>query len=68
MHLFVLQHGFQGSSFDLRNFKNIISIALPDALFLCCTSNERDSDKDIFTMGMRLAEEVIAYVDENCPG
>ena len=40
MHLFVLQHGFQGSSFDMRVFKNIISIALPDALFLCAASNE----------------------------
>ena len=35
MHLFVLCHGFQGSSFDVRVFKNVISIALPDALFLC---------------------------------
>jgi hypothetical protein len=35
MHLFVLCHGFQGSSYDVRIFKNIISIALPDALFLC---------------------------------
>ena len=35
MHLIVLSHGFQGSSFDLRVFKNCISIAMPDALFLC---------------------------------
>lgn len=40
MHLFVLSHGFQGSSFDMRVFKNIISIALPDALFLCAQANE----------------------------
>lgn len=44
MHLFVLQHGFQGSSYDMRIFKNIISIAMPDALFLCAQSNERDTD------------------------
>lgn len=35
LHLFVMCHGFQGSSFDMRMFKNIISIALPDAMFLC---------------------------------
>lgn len=42
----------------MRIFKNIISIALPDALFLCAQSNERDTDNDIFEMGKRLAEEV----------
>ena len=31
VHLFVMCHGFSGSSFDMRMFKNIISIALPDA-------------------------------------
>jgi len=44
MHLFVLSHGFQGSSYDVRVFKNIISIAMPDALFLCAQANERDTD------------------------
>jgi hypothetical protein len=58
MHLFVLCHGFQGSSYDVRIFKNIISIALPDALFLCSQANERESDIDIFEMGRKLAEEV----------
>ena len=31
IHLFVMCHGFQGSSFDMRMFKNIISVALPEA-------------------------------------
>lgn len=44
MHLFVMCHGFHGSSFDVRTFKNVISIALPDALFLCAEANEKDSD------------------------
>ena len=68
MHLFVLQHGFQGSSFDVRVFKNVISIALPDALFLCAQANEKDSDLDIFEMGKKLAEEVHQYIRESCPG
>ena len=58
MHLFVLSHGFQGSSFDVRVLKNVISVAQPDALFLCAQANEHDTDEDIFQMGRRLAEEV----------
>jgi hypothetical protein len=40
VHLFVMCHGFQGSSFDMRMFKNIIQAALPDSLFLCSSANE----------------------------
>jgi hypothetical protein len=48
MHLIVLSHGFQGTSFDVRTLKNVISIALPDALFLCAQANEHETDQDIF--------------------
>lgn len=59
-HLFVMCHGFQGSSFDMRTFKNIISLALPDAMFLCSTANEEGlTEGSIFEMGERLANEVI---------
>lgn len=68
MHLIVLSHGFQGSSYDVRVFKNVISIALPDALFLCAQANENDTDVDIFEMGQKLAEEVEQYIRESCPG
>lgn len=40
LHLFVMQHGFQGNSFDMRTLKNMIAIAMPEALFLCATANE----------------------------
>ena len=40
LHLFVMAHGFQGSSFDMRMLKNAIAIALPEAIFLQSTSNE----------------------------
>jgi len=68
MHLFVLSHGFQGTSYDVRVFKNVISVALPEALFLCATANEHDTDMDIFEMGAKLAEEVHQYIRESCPG
>ena len=54
-HVFVMCHGFQGSSFDMRNFKNIISIALPDSLFLCSAANEQDTEGSILDMGYKLA-------------
>ena len=57
MHLFVLVHGFQGSSFDMRTLKNVIAISLPEAIFLCSTANEQDTDGDIMDMGYKLAQE-----------
>lgn len=68
LHLFVMCHGLQGSSADMRSFKNIISIALPEAIFLCSEANEEDTECDIFLMGQRLADEIINFVKENCPG
>ena len=68
MHLFVMAHGFQGSSYDMRILKNAIAIALPEALFLQSTSNEGHTDGDIAEMGFRLSQEVLQYIRENCPG
>ena len=43
----------------MRTFKNIISLALPEALFLCSQANEEGlTEGNIFEMGIRLAEEV----------
>ncbi len=53
----------------MRSFKNIISCSLPDALFLCSSANEEGlTEGSIFEMGKRLAEEVIQYIRESCPG
>lgn len=40
VHLFVLQHGFQGNSIDMRLLKNNLAILHPDGVFLSCQSNE----------------------------
>jgi hypothetical protein len=48
-------HGFQGTSFDMRIFKNVISLALPDAQFLCSSANESDTEGSIYDMGYKLA-------------
>ena len=34
VHLFVLCHGFQGNSGDMRLLKNNLSLAHPEAIFL----------------------------------
>ncbi len=68
VHLFVMCHGFQGSSFDMRMFKNIISIASPEAQFLCSQANEEDTEGNIFDMGYKLAQEVHQFIRESCPG
>lgn len=68
IHLFVLVHGFQGNSFDMRLMKNNISLLYPDTVVLCSTSNEENTEGDISDMGIRLAQEVVNYVCDWCPG
>ena len=38
-HLFVLVHGFQGNSHDMRLFKDNIALRYPEAMFLCTQQN-----------------------------
>ena len=59
-------HGFQGNSYDMRTFKNNLSILHPEALFLCSKDNEERTEEDIEEMGVRLAKEVIRYIDDLC--
>ena len=67
-HLFVLIHGFQGSSIDMKLLKNSISMAHPEAIFLLAKSNENKTEGDIEEMGKRLAEEVDEFIDQYSPG
>jgi len=68
VHLFVLVHGFQGNSFDMRLMKNNIALLYPDAIFLCSNSNEANTEGDFSEMGIRLAQEVVNYICDWCPG
>lgn len=67
-HLIVFCHGFQGNSFDMRLLKNNISLLYPETIFLLSTSNEDQTDGEISEMGLRLAGEVINYIQEWIPG
>ena len=67
-HLFVLVHGFQGTSFDMRLLKDNLSLLHPNALFLCSAANEDCTDGDINDMGRNLANEVRGFIGEWCSG
>ena len=67
IHLFVLVHGFQGNAYDMRLLKNNLSLLYPEALFLCSSSNENETEGDIMSMGVRLAQEILQYINEWCP-
>ncbi|KAF4743656.1 hypothetical protein FOZ63_022327 [Perkinsus olseni] len=67
-HLIVLVHGFQGSSYDMRLFKDNLACVFPDSLFLCSSCNEEDTEGNIAEMGQRLADEVACYIADWCPG
>ncbi|KAH8740382.1 ZW18 protein [Cryptosporidium ryanae] len=62
LHIIVFVHGLQGSAFDMRNVRNIISLYYPDVLCLLSTCNEENTDGPIEDMGKRLSEEVISAI------
>lgn len=62
LHIMIFVHGLQGSAFDMRNVRNIISLYYPDVLCLLSTCNEDYTDGPIEEMGKRLSDEVIAAV------
>eukprot|EP00747_Dinoflagellata_sp_TGD_P031166 gnl/TRDRNA2_/TRDRNA2_135095_c0_seq1.p1 gnl/TRDRNA2_/TRDRNA2_135095_c0~~gnl/TRDRNA2_/TRDRNA2_135095_c0_seq1.p1 ORF type:complete len:778 (+),score=143.32 gnl/TRDRNA2_/TRDRNA2_135095_c0_seq1:109-2442(+) len=68
VHVFVLVHGFQGNSFDMRLMKNNIALLYPNAIYLCSMANEEDTEGDLMDQGANLAEEVRNFIREECPG
>lgn len=68
LHLFVLVHGFQGNSFDMRLMKNNLALIFPDAIFLMSNVNEDNTEGDMSEMGIRLAQEVVNFISDWCPG
>jgi hypothetical protein len=63
VHLFVMVHGFQGNACDMRLLKNNIALLFPEAMFLCSSANEDQTEGDISEMGVRLAQEVNSYIN-----
>ncbi len=67
IHLIVLVHGFQGNSFDMKLIRNNLSMLHPEALILCSSANEENTENDIADMGLRLANEIQTFINETCP-
>ncbi|PHJ23597.1 serine esterase protein [Cystoisospora suis] len=67
VHLFVLVHGFQGCSHDMRLLRNNISVFFPAATFLCSSANQDHTEGDIEMMGKRLADEVHSHIQDSFP-
>ncbi|KAJ1606597.1 hypothetical protein OJ253_2685 [Cryptosporidium canis] len=64
LHIMIFVHGLQGSAFDMRNVRNIISLYYPDILCLLSTCNEDYTDGPIEEMGKRLSDEVISAISQ----
>ena len=64
IHLIILVHGYQGSDFDLRLYKNYISKLFPHSIFLLSNSNKENKEASILKMGENLAKEVITYINK----
>ena len=47
-HVFVLCHGYQGNSWDMRLFKNHLEVMCPKALYLVSISNEGKTEVKFF--------------------
>ena len=67
IHLIILVHGFQGNSFDMKLIKNNLSMLHPEALLLCSSANEDNTENDIADMGLKLANEIQTFINETCP-
>jgi triacylglycerol esterase/lipase EstA (alpha/beta hydrolase family) len=64
-HLFILAHGLQGHSIDMRNLKNILADIYPKSVILVSVSNQNDTESvDIETMGFNLANEIKNFLKE----
>jgi hypothetical protein len=67
-HVIVLCHGYQGSAWDLRRWRNAIAQRCPGALLLLSSANEGVTEQSIGAMGQRLADEVHDFILKNCHG
>lgn len=67
VHLIIFAHGYQGNSFDMRLWKNLLSVKYPDHVLISMSSNEDDTEQDILHMGLKLADEVKKYIKEWFP-
>ena len=64
LHVFIFVHGLHGTHYDLRSFKNNLSLVYPHALFLLSNINENLTENDITSQGKNLATEIRNFISE----
>jgi pimeloyl-ACP methyl ester carboxylesterase len=60
-HVVVCVHGFQGSHYDLRIWRQCLSLSDPDLVFLMSSANEDRTGNSIVALGAALAHEVVTF-------
>lgn len=63
VHVVILVHGFMGSSWDLRSFRNYLSLLESGCLFLLSRVNEDNTDSSISVLSENLAAEVAQFLE-----
>jgi hypothetical protein len=60
-HVVVLVHGYQGTSWDMRMFRNYMSVLFPNYTYFSSSVNEGQTEGSIEEMGVRLADELSKF-------
>ena len=60
-HVVVCVHGFQGSHYDLRIWRQCLALNDPDLVFLMSSINEEMTGNSIVALGAALAQEVVTF-------
>ena len=61
-HLLILQHGFEGSSFDMRALKAHLLFVFPTLNVHCAEGNTNKTYDSIDAMGVRLADDIHYHI------
>lgn len=60
-HVVVCVHGFQGSHYDLRIWRQCLALNDPDLVFLMSSANEERTGNSVVALGAALAQEVATF-------
>jgi hypothetical protein len=63
LHLFILVHGLQGHSIDMRYLRNSICESCTRSVVMVSQSNQNNTETvEIETMGQNLANEIMMFM------
>ncbi len=62
--MIILVHGYQGSEFDLRLYKNYIAKIFLKAYVLISEANSIEKDASLDLMGKRLSDEILVFIKD----